>query len=114
MCFAGFLTPSPATPTPAPPAEAYFSTFRYLHSRSVDFTRRNNGGNDPLNHAVAYGRRDLAAWLLEVDDGDGVRETGTQESPGAAMAAAAPVPAPVAQGKGEEEGTTWNSSASPA
>lgn len=38
---------------------------RYLHSKGVDFTRRNNGGNDPLNHAVAYGRRDIAAWLLE-------------------------------------------------
>lgn len=31
----------------------------------MDFTRQNNGGNDPLNHAVAYGRRDIAAWLLE-------------------------------------------------
>ncbi|CAN0314546.1 unnamed protein product [Ectocarpus sp. 12 AP-2014] len=37
---------------------------RYLHSKGVDFTRRNKGGNDPLNHAVAYGRRNIAAWLL--------------------------------------------------
>lgn len=37
---------------------------RYLHSKGVDFTRKNKGGNDPLNHAVAYGRRHIAAWLL--------------------------------------------------
>eukprot|EP00904_Undaria_pinnatifida_P014047 jgi/Undpi1/9773/HiC_scaffold_27.g12229.m1 len=37
---------------------------RYLRSKGVDFTRRNKGGNDPLNHAVAYGRRHIAAWLL--------------------------------------------------
>eukprot|EP00752_Nemacystus_decipiens_P009786 g8738.t1 len=43
---------------------------RYLHSKGVDFTQQNNGGNDPLNHAVAYGRRDIAAWLLAVDDAE--------------------------------------------
>lgn len=41
---------------------------RYLHSKGVDFTRRNRGGNDPLSHAVAYGRRDIAAWLLAAED----------------------------------------------
>lgn len=48
----------------------YFSTpprallSRYLHFKGVDFAHKNKGGNDPLNHAVAYGRRDIAAWLL--------------------------------------------------
>lgn len=28
----------------------------------------NKGGNDPLNHAVAYGRRHIAAWLLGLVD----------------------------------------------
>lgn len=44
---------------------------RYLHSEGVDFTRQNKGGNDPLNHAVAYGRRDIAAWLLAEDESEG-------------------------------------------
>ncbi|CAN0365349.1 unnamed protein product, partial [Scytosiphon promiscuus] len=43
---------------------------RYLRSKGVDFTQRNKGGNDPLNHAVAYGRRDIARWLLEEVHGD--------------------------------------------
>ncbi len=80
--------------------------FRYLHSKGVDFTRRNNGGNDPLNHAVAYGRRDIAAWLLGAgggggggetpspsnDAGDGAagRESGVEELRGSAALAAGP------------------------
>ncbi|CAN0150442.1 unnamed protein product [Scytosiphon promiscuus] len=43
---------------------------RYLRSKGVDFTQTNKGGNDPLNHAVAYGRRDIARWLLEEVHGD--------------------------------------------
>lgn len=42
----------------------YFFHGRYLQSKDVDFTLKNKGGNDPLNHAVAYGRRHIAAWLL--------------------------------------------------
>lgn len=79
--------------------------FRYLHSKGVDFTRRNNGGNDPLNHAVAYGRRDIAAWLLGAggggggetpspsnDAGDGAagRESGVEELRGSTALAAGP------------------------
>ncbi|CAM9297672.1 unnamed protein product [Discosporangium mesarthrocarpum] len=38
---------------------------RYLFAAGVDFTLCNNGGNDPLNHAVAYGRDKISAWLLD-------------------------------------------------
>lgn len=44
---------------------------RYLHSKGVDFAHKNKGGNDPLNHAVAYGRRDIAAWLLGLANQEG-------------------------------------------
>lgn len=47
---------------------------RYLHSKGVDFTRQNKGGNDPLSHAVAYGRRDIAAWLLAAEEREGEGE----------------------------------------